>query len=344
MTMTEVAKRAGVSQATVSRVVNGANNVSDAVVELVNEAMRELGYEPRLRRKATGSARSASETTQGTVVLVMLDDSMNSLPTLALAKLRGVEAAVSREGLSLVVTRVDDSRERPAALKRKDVVGVLLWGRRADATLEHHLERVPTMWLSSHAEAGGNKILVGNEQAGRLAAEYLLGRGVKRPAFLCPTTSRAQYELRGNGFGYGFHLAGIETHMVTHECREGCSFEQLERKEQTEVIDTLVSQLLALKPKPDGLFVPDDAITSLVYPALYRRGACPGTGLLVVSCGNEPAYLGGLHPRPATIDLGPEATGRLAVEQLLWKIRHPDSPDRVSMLVEPRLVPGEEVV
>ena len=56
---------------------------------------------------------------------------------------------------------------------------------------------------------------------------------------------------------------------------------------------------------------------------------------------NETPYLANLHPRPATIDLGPEVTGRRAVEQLLWRIRHGTESRRVQVIVEPVLVPGE---
>ena len=61
----------------------------------------------------------------------------------------------------------------------------------------------------------------------------------------------------------------------------------------------------------------------------------------IVSCGNEAGYLNALDPRPATVDLGPEATGRLAVEQLLREIQSPGSANgQISMLVNPRLVEG----
>ena len=80
----------------------------------------------------------------------------------------------------------------------------------------------------------------------------------------------------------------------------------------------------------------------MVYAELRKRSIDPGKDILIVSCGNEDAYLNGLYPRPATIDLAPEATGRLAVEQLLRLVRDPVASKRASVVVTPELVLGDE--
>lgn len=340
ITMNEVARRAGVSQATVSRVVNRNGYVSEEVDRLVKRAMQELEYKPRGRKK-TRLSSVAPLAPSGLIAVVMLDDTMESHPSLALAKLRGVEAAASKEGLVVSVSRVDEARPVPAVLKRKDVVGVLLWGRAVDTRLEMQLGRLPRMWLSSHAEQQSQVILIGNEQAGQLAAKHLHDAGVRNPAFLCPPTRSRQYELRGNGFRYGFHLVGVESHVIAIESEDPRPFEELTHTEQSVLVGRLVEQLLQWRPRIDGVFIPDDQISCLAYKALLERGGRPGTDLAIVSCGNEAVYLRGLTPRPTTIDLAPEMTGRLAVEQLLRMVREPEAGRRASMLVLPKLVPGE---
>lgn len=59
-TQTDVAKRAGVSPITVSRVVNGLGNVKPATRELVEAAIRELGYHPNRQAQALNSGRTHS--------------------------------------------------------------------------------------------------------------------------------------------------------------------------------------------------------------------------------------------------------------------------------------------
>jgi DNA-binding LacI/PurR family transcriptional regulator len=336
--MKKVARHAGVSQASVSRVVNGHGYVSEQVVESVVRSMRELGYQPR-RRVRTAAAASAVE--GGLLALVMLDATMETHPTLAFAKLRGVEAAAAAEGLTLVVVRATSQQPVPPVLKRRDLVGVLLWGIAADPRLKAQLGATPTMWLSSHTDPDREVVLVGNEQAGQLAAEHLQQLGVRRPAFLCPQMQQKQHSLRGNGFRYAFHLVGTETHQVTSQGYDGQTFEQLDLVQQDRLVGELVDRLLAVQPAVDGVFISEDQVTCLAYGALAARGVQPGRDMAIVSCGNETAYLRGLTPRPATIDLAPETTGRLAVEQLLRMSRQPDASRRAAVLITPKLIPGE---
>lgn len=50
---------------------------------------------------------------------------------------------------------------------------------------------------------------------------------------------------------------------------------------------------------------------------------------------------GGRDFNPATIDIRLETVGARAVEQLLWRMAHPDDTDRVAIFASPVLVPGE---
>lgn len=343
-TMTEVARRAGVSQATVSRVVNRNGYVSDEVAESVTRAIEELGYQPVTRRSTPEKKKAASPTSpsDSMIALVMLDDSMDANPTLALSKLRGVEAAAANEGLTVSITRMHGGDPLPVTLKRKDIVGVLLWGRSADPALKRALSHLPTMWLSSHAEDGGQVVLVGNEQAGRIAADYLIQHGVTRPAFLCLSPDRPAFAQRGNGFRFGLHVAGVESETFVNAEAGSVPLESLSRTEKSRIVATLLDQMLTSAHRTDGIFIPDDQITCLVYAELRKRAIEPGKDILIVSCGNEDAYLNGLYPRPATIDLAPDATGRLAVEQLLRLVRNPVAGKRASVVVTPELVLGDE--
>jgi DNA-binding LacI/PurR family transcriptional regulator len=106
-------------------------------------------------------------------------------------------------------------------------------------------------------------------------------------------------------------------------------------------MDMLAAELAAVRPRCDGVFIPDDRITALIYPALLQQGIEPGRDIAVISCGNEATYLNCLRPRPATIDLAPETTGRLAVEQLLKISKHADAYERTAILVTPKLILGE---
>ena len=340
--MIDVARKAGVSQATVSRVVNGDPNVMESTRQAVTKAMQALGYAPKQKRKRfRDSGPSAQGGGHGTIALLLLDDSMSSHPAMALAKLRGVETAVKRAGMTLTVTAVHEDEPLAPALSRTDLCGVLLWGASIRPALAGKIESLPRIWLTSHVASGSSAVLIGNEQAGKMAAEYLMDKGVRRPAVLCLPTSEPQYELRIRGFRYACHVRDKESLVITTGARPPSSFSAMPRDKQQQIARQLIKKISQTSPRPDGLFIPDDSQTALIYPMLVECGILPEKDILIVSCDNESAYLNALHPRPATIDLRPEATGRLATEQLIHLATCGEPEDQVSVLITPCLVPPE---
>ena len=62
----------------------------------------------------------------------------------------------------------------------------------------------------------------------------------------------------------------------------------------------------------------------------------------IISCNNETPYLMGLMPKPAAIDIRVESIGRRGVEQLIWRMQHPEVPERVITAIEPLVIPAAE--
>ena len=183
MTTSQIAKLAGVSQATVSRVINRYPNVSPATVELVQQAMQQVGYRPRQRMRRSPSSK---QRTSQTVAVLTLDDSYQQHPSLALAKLVAVQQALATAEMTMLMAEVRPGAPLPEAVERRELAGALLWGHTADEGLRKHLENVPTVWLSSHGDAVQADVLSGNAEVGRIAAQYLIDQGCDRLAFLCP--------------------------------------------------------------------------------------------------------------------------------------------------------------
>src|SRR6185369_16972284 len=80
-----------------------------------------------------------------------------------------------------------------------------------------------------------------------------------------------------------------------------------------EDLESIAEAIANSNPRPDGLFVSQDAEAIGLYPMLVQRGIRPGTDVQIISCNNEQSGLAMLSPRPATIDLGTEQIGRWAV-------------------------------
>src|SRR5438105_7754079 len=120
----EVARRAGVSTATVSRVLSQPDVVSPSTRSRVLRAVERLGYEPNAAAKNLRTLRTAK-------LLVTVPDISN--PFFALI-LRGIEDAAQREGYSVLLgdAQHDEDREERYALmlKRKEADGLIVLGHR----------------------------------------------------------------------------------------------------------------------------------------------------------------------------------------------------------------------
>jgi|GEM_PF-1007854 len=120
-TISDVAARAGVSIATVSRVTNGADTVHPKTAHRVRVAMKHLSYEPHSAGRSLASRKSGSI---GALLLTPAGASTEDVFFLEL--LRGLESAVERAGLSLIVSvRSRDDGADAGALR-------LLTGGRTD--------------------------------------------------------------------------------------------------------------------------------------------------------------------------------------------------------------------
>src|SRR5439155_8998612 len=120
----EVAKRAGVSTATVSRVLSQPAVVSPDTRRKVLQAVELLGYEPNSAAKNLRTLRTAK-------LLVTVPDISNPFFSLIL---QGIEDAAQRGGYSVLVgdTQHDDQREERYALmlKRREADGIIFLGHR----------------------------------------------------------------------------------------------------------------------------------------------------------------------------------------------------------------------
>ena len=104
------------------------------------------------------------------------------------------------------------------------------------------------------------------------------------------------------------------------------------------LIQKTLEEFLGQDERPTGMFVTCDALTAKIYPILRNMGIQIGRDLEIVSCNNETSLLAGLEPRPVSIDIQPEQIGRKAVEQLRWRLLHPDEEDQITIEVSPKLL------
>ena len=172
--MTDVAKLAGVSLQTVSRVINGHRSVSPGTRLRVQTAMRELGYRPNRAAQALASGRSD-------IIGVVAEPSTQYGPT---STLRAVEQAAAASGLTVSVTSVPtmdretiaEAIDRLLEQRVRGIVFVALVASVHEAITAMD-PGVPIVTIGPEHRPGVASVSIDHAKGGRIAVRVLLEAG-----------------------------------------------------------------------------------------------------------------------------------------------------------------------
>lgn len=338
VTTVTIAKRAGVSQATVSRVLNGATNVAPKTLRLVERVIKEIGYQHVPRRKI----QRPDETSQLVAALILNHDQFHNYASTCWLMLQGAQEALQKNGMNLLIAHTLSPDQIPPVVMDHKVAGLLLIGQHPDGRITDCLSDIPMVWLTTRQERHGDYAVPGNEQVGRIAAEYLIGRGHKQLGIIDTLVGSPAVEIRRRSFQFNAMQAKIPVQeFISDSSVYTARAESLNLSSLEERVATQVDRYLAAANRPTGLFVPMDMQLAIVYRILAKRQVKIGRDLEMIGSDDEKAALMGLYPRPATISIGPSAMGRRAVEQLIWRISNRSVKERIQVMVEPELIPGD---
>ncbi|NAZ86253.1 LacI family DNA-binding transcriptional regulator, partial [Kineococcus indalonis] len=264
-TIRDVAREAGVSYATVSRVLNGHEWVSPESARAVQEAIARTGYtaNPHARSLVTGRSGSIAFLLTEPQHLLFEDPVFSVL-------LRGVAQALSERSLTpvLLIAGTDDERQRVLAyLQGRHVDGVLLVSSHAGDPLPGQLAAtdVPVVACGRVLGLEGRiSSVAADDRAGaRSAVEHLLSSGRRRVATITGPLDTPGGVDRLEG--YRDVLRGTGAELVRHGDWSRDSGEAAMRS------------LLAADPQLDAVFVASDLMASGALAALRAQGrSVPG--------------------------------------------------------------------
>ncbi|HBC3374027.1 TPA: LacI family DNA-binding transcriptional regulator [Vibrio parahaemolyticus] len=210
-TIKDVSEYAGVSQATVSRVVNGTSRVSHDKKLKVERAIKDLGYRPNSIAQALASSRTGSV---GIVVPELGGPFYSGI-------LHCLEENLRRFGYHAVVTAGSNNEQ-----EQREAVQFLL-GRKVDALILHtqflsddyliSLEEqgIPVVLLNRFVpEMSRSCIDIDNEFGGKLATQYLLKMGHTEIACITGPLDKSDARGRLQGYRKALEEAGLEYNEV----------------------------------------------------------------------------------------------------------------------------------
>jgi len=336
VTAAMVAQWVGVSEATISRVINKRSVHPDTVMR-VRQAIKELGFAP------SAPISKQRRALRGKVALLCPASKLESMTRAPLLNsvLHGIISTLSERGLYLIQNTLDNSH---SLLAQHKVDGVIVWPNLVDvpqATIEM-LRPYPVVYLMSMPEVHlpGDRVKPNNKTVGMLAAQYLLAQGHQRLA--CVSTSGLEswlWERSSVFLSMANSGAGSANSPVFEsiECDSDGGIIENNQEFEDRMIEGL-QRILNSTPLPTGWFVTSDALTVYVYRHLKKLGVQIGKDIEIISCHNEIPILNCLDPRPKSIDLRAEEIGKKTVERLLWRMEHPAlEGSYFSVEVEPRL-------
>ncbi|MFD9738287.1 LacI family DNA-binding transcriptional regulator [Umezawaea sp. NPDC059074] len=323
VTLEEVARVAGVSRATVSRVVNGVSTVDEELREMVTRAIVATGYTPNR------AARSLVTRRAGAIGLVLPDEGRMLGDPYFGRVVAGVMDVTQPLGVQLVLTSA-------GAGTHQQVVADLRQGRLDGVILihTHGADPLPKMLIDSHLPV----VLAArpvrpmpityvdvNQLAGAsLAAHHLADRGCYRVATITgPVSTTAAHD----------RLAGFRNTMADRGYPEVIA---VEADFTHEGGATAMEELLARCPDVDGIFIASDLMAHGAMPVLRRHGLHVPDDIAVVGFDDSSPALA-CDPPLTTVRQPVEEMAAEMARLLLGRIERPDRP--VSAVVfEPTLV------
>jgi LacI family transcriptional regulator len=327
-TIYEVSKLAGVSLATVSRVINNSGRVTEKTRRKVEAAMRELGYRPNSIAQSLASNRSNSV---GILVPELHGPFFGNMLSGIEAELRGAEKHVI-----ITVGHSDEAKE---------IDGIeFLITRRCDALILH-VDAVPDDYLVKLDEAvpvvlinrtlpalAGRCVNLDNELGGRLATRALLDRGHRSLACISGPLWKRDARERLEGFRNALHERGVEPNpelIVEGDFQESGGREGMKR-------------LLATGIPFTGLVCGNDSMAAGAVDAARASGLSIPEDLSVVGFDNI-LFASWVHPQLTTIDYPVVDMGRMAARIVLQHV-YDASLEDVRNLFEPKLIERASVV
>jgi len=314
-TMHDVARAAGVSPATVSRVVNNERYIRDETRKVVERAIEELGFQ---RNEAARALRPGQAT--DTIALI-IEDVANPFWS---AVARGAEEVARRHEHMLVIgsTHTNYERERDLLrdlVLRRRVDGVLVVPTaHAQNDLHAELSRwVPMVYIDrTPAGVAADAVVLDNHGGARSAVERLLADGHRRIAYVGGDPAVTTGARRLAGYKQALRRAGItaEKSLIKMNVRT--------------VEDALAATtaLLAGCGAVDAVFADNNRMAVGVLHALHRHGG--GIGLAAF----DDVELAELLPHPVTL-VTYDATelGAHAAELLFARISGATGPPKRSV-------------
>lgn len=318
-TIEDVAHKAGVSVATVSRVLNGSDGVRAGTVERVQKAISALDYVPNF------AARNLRRNETRAVMLVA-PNFTNPYYSHILA---GIGDAAHALEYSVFICNMEEAdavrRLLDSVVKNHRADGAILLASAHDADwLGYYGQELPIIQCCEYTgKARLPHVAIDNYRAAYESVEYLLNLGHRRVATLSSSNKYISTKLRYEGYCDALKAAGVEPRA------DYCAQAGPDYSYNSGYV--MANKLLSLPERPSAVFCVSDILALSVIAAAKDRGLRVPEDLSVMGF-DDVDYTTMLHPHLTTVSQPCYEMGRRSMELLLaYKEAFPAAPQAEPM-------------
>ncbi len=307
VTILDVAKLAGVSPITVSRVVNDSPGVNPKTRDRVTRAIAELHYIPNAMAKSLRSKKTH-------ILALVLTDVTNPFWTTVA---RGVEDTAAQNGFHVILCNTDEHPDKESnyvgVLLQRRVDGIILAPSSGDRRrlLPLKRQKIPCVLIDRKVEGFKADIVrsASKDGACRLT-EHLLRLGHRRIAMISGPAHISTAEDRYEGYREALRNHGIEVDAAL--IKQGTF--------KSDSSSLFVEELLAVTPPPTAIFATNNLMGIGVLQALRERGVRVPEDMALV-CFDDIPQASAIYPFLTVCAQDPYRMGVLSAELLIDRIR-----------------------
>lgn len=317
ITIEEIARRADVSIATVSRIINHKDTVKPDTRQRVLDVMEELNFQPK-------SPSSINDSTSK-VILMCVPDFSNPFNS---PVIDGVQKAAHEYEYDVLLLQskdfYTDSSDYLNIIKNNSLAGILILSSAPNNQLLKELcFRCPVVMCSEYAEDYGvSYVSIDDFEAARKAVNYLISTGCKKIGMINSNKKFKYARHREKGYLAALEEAGLEQNpdWISHISSINYNLALSNAK-----------HILSLKNRPDALFSSSDVFAAAAVRAAKELNLRIPEDVSIIGFDNiELSVI--CDPKITTVEQPSYEIGFQACELLIEKIKNPGIADKQIIL------------
>ena len=334
-TISDVAKLAGVSPKTVSRVLNADPAVGDATRKLVQDAMAQMRFVPSNAARMMRSNKSGLVgLITGAISGVTAPNQQNTaigLPDLFIVQ--GIQQAMAQTDMTLMIADTGGRADRVPHLiqtfLRHRVEGLIYVADHHQRVILPPIPKGTPMVLANCFDLIGTPSILPDDTRGQCdLVTRLIGAGHRRIGYLTLRPDVQATPLRTAGYRMALESAGI---AFDPTLVEACELDSAAAESQL-LWDT-IDRMMRFPAPPTVLCCGNDKMALRVYGILRSRGVKVPDEISVAGYDNYRVIAETLYPPLTTVDLPYAAIGVRATQRLMALIAGADTTERPPTLV-----------